>query len=174
MIEKKVIIAFGGNQGETYDIFVTARELLHKSLGTIVASAKIYESKAMLLPNTDYNATDKNPHLNTVVSFLTTLSAIEVLASCLEIEKQMGRFRSKDKRWGGRTIDLDIVDYVSEIITSSALTLPHAGMTQRDFVLLPLFDISPEFIHPVTGVHIKTMIKELPEGFITGIYQERW
>ncbi|SCB94457.1 2-amino-4-hydroxy-6-hydroxymethyldihydropteridine diphosphokinase [Gilliamella intestini] len=90
---------------------------------------------------------DQNDYLNAVVKITTTLSPIELLEALQAIEKAQGRVR-KENRWGARTLDLDILLYDDLVIESERLTIPHYHMKNREFVLYPLFDISPELILP--------------------------
>ena len=97
-------------------------------------------------------------YLNAAIEIETTLDEVELLIACLCIEKDMGRVRKE--RWGQRNIDIDILFYNRLIMKSEELTIPHPLMHKRAFVLQPLSDIAPEFIHPVLG---KT-VSELKSG----------
>nr|WP_218058012.1 2-amino-4-hydroxy-6-hydroxymethyldihydropteridine diphosphokinase [Gilliamella apicola] len=90
---------------------------------------------------------NQNDYLNAVIKLTTNLSPIELLDELQTIEKAQGRVR-KDNRWGARTLDLDILLYDDLVINSERLTIPHYHMKNREFVLYPLFDISPELILP--------------------------
>jgi 2-amino-4-hydroxy-6-hydroxymethyldihydropteridine diphosphokinase len=90
---------------------------------------------------------NQNDYLNAVIKLTTNLSSIELLDELQTIEKAQGRVR-KDNRWGARTLDLDILLYDDLVINSERLTIPHYHMKNREFVLYPLFDISPELILP--------------------------
>jgi 2-amino-4-hydroxy-6-hydroxymethyldihydropteridine diphosphokinase len=90
---------------------------------------------------------NQNDYLNAVIKLITNLSPIELLDELQTIEKAQGRVR-KDNRWGARTLDLDILLYDDLVINSERLTIPHYHMKNREFVLYPLFDISPELILP--------------------------
>ena len=90
---------------------------------------------------------DQNDYLNAVIKLTTSLKPIALLDELQAIEKSQGRVR-KDNRWGARTLDLDILLYDDLIIDNDRLTIPHYHMKNREFVLYPLFDISPELILP--------------------------
>lgn len=119
---------------------------------TILAESPVYISPAMLpegAPN-DWN----KPYFNQVIEIETSLNPHELLAELKHIEEKAGR---KDRgRWAPRELDIDILAYGAETIDAPELKLPHAGIAQRDFVLLPLRDIAPKF--PV----INEMIAKLP------------
>ncbi|MBV7314132.1 2-amino-4-hydroxy-6-hydroxymethyldihydropteridine diphosphokinase [Shewanella sp. NIFS-20-20] len=85
-------------------------------------------------------------YLNTVARFTTSLSPLALLDALQQIEQQQGRQRSV--RWGPRTLDLDILLYGNQELNSERLTIPHYGMKQRSFVLVPLFELAPELILP--------------------------
>lgn len=85
-------------------------------------------------------------YVNGVVSLDTSLSALELLHQLQDIETKQGRIRQR--RWGPRTLDLDLLLYGQQHLSTPELTVPHYGMKQRSFVLVPLCDIAPELILP--------------------------
>ncbi len=90
---------------------------------------------------------DQPDYVNGVVALLTTLSPHALLDATQRIELEQGRVR-KAERWGPRTLDLDLLLYGDQLIDDERLTVPHYGMKQRAFVLLPLFDLAPELVLP--------------------------
>lgn len=103
---------------------------------------------------------DQNDYLNAVIKLTTSLKPIALLDGLQAIEKSQGRVR-KDNRWGARTLDLDILLYDDLIIDNDRLTIPHYHMKNREFVLYPLFDISPELILPDND-KLSDLIKKCP------------
>lgn len=95
--------------------------------------SSLYRSVPMGPPQPDY--------LNAVAALVTCLSADELLAALQTIEQRHGRVR--EQRWGPRTLDLDVLLYDDQVINSAALTVPHPGLTERNFVLIPLLEIAP-------------------------------
>ena len=93
---------------------------------------------------------DQPPFLNLVVGIRTESAPHALLAGLLAIQHALGRTRGV--RYGPRPIDLDILLYDDLVIDDPALTIPHPGLTERDFMLVPLLDIAPDLIHPVAGV----------------------
>lgn len=103
----------------------------------VINCSSIYQSKALTLddePQDDY--------CNAVIQVETQLSAESLLDALQAIETQQGRIR--EKRWGARTIDLDILLYGDKLIHTQRLVVPHPEMLNRDFVLIPLYQIAPD------------------------------
>ena len=90
---------------------------------------------------------DQPDYINAVLALTTELSALELLDALQKIELDAGRVR-KDERWGARVLDLDILLFGQEIINSERLIVPHYGLKEREFVLLPLAEIAPELSLP--------------------------
>ncbi len=107
---------------------------------------------------------DQPDYINAVVEVTTSLNAEQLLDELQEIENKQGRVRSQ--HWGARTLDLDILLYGSEVINSERLTVPHSGISERDFVLYPLRDLVDEnFEIPELG-NISQLLTACP---VTGI-----
>jgi 2-amino-4-hydroxy-6-hydroxymethyldihydropteridine diphosphokinase len=92
---------------------------------------------------------DQPDYVNAAAGLLTQLTARELLDALLGIEKSMGR--NRQKRWGPRVIDLDLIWMPGDIIDEPGLTLPHPGVSTRNFVLYPLVDIAPSLAIPGHG-----------------------
>ena len=104
-----------------------------------------------------WGKTDQADFVNACATLVTTLSAHDLLKSCLDVETSMGRVR--EERWGPRIIDLDILTYGDEVISERDLVVPHPHLTERAFVLVPLRDIAPEFT--LNGLAIDAMLAAL-------------
>ena len=98
--------------------------------------------------------------VNAVILAETALPAAVVLAALHHIENQFGR--TCDQLNEARVLDIDLVDYDGMVSGSDELTLPHPRMHERAFVLLPLYDVVPDWVHPVTRSSISTLIAALP------------
>ena len=92
---------------------------------------------------------DQPDYVNAAAGLLTQLTARELLDALLGIEKSMGR--NRQERWGPRVIDLDLIWMPGDIIDEPGLTLPHPGVSTRNFVLYPLVDIAPSLAIPGHG-----------------------
>ena len=115
----------------------------------VVQDAGYYVSRPM-------GPEDQPDYINTVVQIETRLSPQDLLDACLQIEHQQGRIRSR--HWGERSIDLDILLYGDRQIETDTLCVPHPGITQRDFVYLPLLAIDDTISLPGRG-QLKAIIK---------------
>jgi 2-amino-4-hydroxy-6-hydroxymethyldihydropteridine diphosphokinase len=101
-------------------------------------------------------------YLNAVARLHTDLSAIALLDALQEIEREQGRVRSV--RWGPRTLDLDLLLYAGETITSPRLTVPHPQMQQRHFVLYPLREISNENLLLPDGTPLDALLQRCSQS----------
>jgi len=134
-------IAIGSNQAQPIEQAKQAIKALDKiEKTTLLACSSLYCSAPM-------GPQDQPDYINAVAKINTSLSAIELLDALQDIEKSQGRIR-KDNRWGPRTLDLDILLYGDNVINNERLTIPHYGMKEREFVLYPLFEISPNLQLP--------------------------
>ena len=143
-----VHLGLGSNLGNRLDFLNQAcRELESLPLLKFRVSS-IYESEPLLEMR-------QPKYLNLVLCGLTVLSPIELLEKCQQIENKLGRVRKE--RWGSRTIDRDILSYGNEIIDTEKLKIPHPEIEKRSFVLLPLFELSPDWVHPESGTGIRML-----------------
>ena len=99
--------------------------------------------------------------LNGALVLETELEPVELMRELLGVERAMGREREGAIAKGPRVIDLDLLLYGDVVMSTEELTLPHPEMQARRFVLEPLAEITPEWIHPVLGVTAGTMLKRL-------------
>lgn len=97
-----------------------------------------------------FGAVVQPPFVNAVAGLLTLRAPEELLADLRDLERRLGRAPPRE-RWGPRLIDLDLLVVGRETRASEALTLPHAGLAMRDFVLYPLADIAPDLEVPGLG-----------------------
>ncbi|WBL41984.1 2-amino-4-hydroxy-6-hydroxymethyldihydropteridine diphosphokinase [Algoriphagus halophytocola] len=149
MTENAVLI-LGGNRGAREELLKAAVEAVGAS-NTIVKQSKIYETAA-------WGGVAKGPFLNQVIEIKTKLRAEELLELIQHIEKRLGRKRAEP--WGDRTMDIDILFFGKTIIATDLLQVPHPFISQRKFVLIPLAEILPDFMHPVLGKSSQEMLRE--------------
>ena len=137
-------IGLGSNLGDSKVILT---EAVHKlaSLGDVKIS-KLYQSPPM-------GPQDQPNYLNAVVQLSTNLAPLALLDELQRFEQESGRVRLR--HWGERTLDLDLLIYAEEKIQHERLTVPHVGVMERDFVLIPLLDLDPE-LH-IDGIALKQL-----------------
>ncbi|MEM1123088.1 MAG: 2-amino-4-hydroxy-6-hydroxymethyldihydropteridine diphosphokinase [Bacteroidota bacterium] len=136
----RLYLGIGGNLGQRAINLAKAIELISKKVGAVSRISPIYETKAWGVEN-------QPDFLNQALLVETILSPEAALSTVLEIEAAMGRVR--ERKWYTRLIDIDILFYDELVTDSPQLTIPHPFIVQRNFVLAPLADIAPDFIHPV-------------------------
>jgi 2-amino-4-hydroxy-6-hydroxymethyldihydropteridine diphosphokinase len=103
---------------------------------------------------------DQPDYINAVVLVETALTPNALLALCHRIETE--HHRQRLRHWGERTLDIDILCFGNQIISTEHLKIPHIGMAERDFVLLPFADIAPDFIVPTLNRSINDLLKNCP------------
>jgi len=107
-------------------------------------------------------------YLNAVVQAATALGAQEVLASCLEVERAVGRVRGLPN--APRTLDLDLLLFGALVMRTESLAVPHPRMHERRFVLTPLMEIAPGARHPVLGLTVAEMAAACPDQSAVAMY----
>ncbi|ABV86022.1 2-amino-4-hydroxy-6-hydroxymethyldihydropteridine diphosphokinase [Shewanella pealeana] len=136
----QVYVALGANLADPISQLNNACEAL---LSLAHADSFSVSSYYRSVPMGDVEQPD---YVNAVAGFQTMLAPIALLDALQSIENQQGRVR--ELRWGPRTLDLDLLLYDNQLIDTPRLTVPHYGMRERSFVLVPLADIAPELILP--------------------------
>ena len=158
---KEVFLAIGSNLGDRFKNIELAKIMLSDNKIKILKSSSFYETLSW--PDI------KNPKfLNIVLKIETNLKPLNLLSLCKKIEKSLGR--KKSKKNSPRICDIDILDY-GKRNENNGINLPHPRMHQRNFVLIPLFEISKKWVHPKSKDHIKTLILKLSKKNITSIKQ---
>ncbi|GAB3054766.1 2-amino-4-hydroxy-6-hydroxymethyldihydropteridine diphosphokinase [Virgibacillus ainsalahensis] len=160
----KAYLALGTNIEPREAHLNQALELLNNlSTVTVVKKSSIYETAPV-------GFTDQADFLNMVIEVDTSVSSLELLDSCQQIEQDLGRRR--EIRWGPRTIDLDILLYNQENSKMERLMIPHPRMHERAFVLIPLYEIAPRVMIPGRDKRIVDFIDRLPETDIKDV--KKW
>lgn len=147
----KVFLQLGSNLGEREQLISLAITNISDQLGTIISQSKIYES-------TPWRVDGQKNYLNQIIEIKTELSADKILELVYNIENDLGRVRIE--KWGERLIDIDIIFFNNDIIETPKLCIPHKHMHERNFVLEPLNEIAPEFVHPKYNKTISELFKE--------------
>ncbi|MGB9811773.1 MAG: 2-amino-4-hydroxy-6-hydroxymethyldihydropteridine diphosphokinase [Dictyoglomus turgidum] len=150
----KVFIAIGSNIGDRRKNIETALKKMEELGLRIIKKSSIIETEP-------YGYKDQDKFLNGVVLVETGFDPFELLELLLNIEKEMGRERKI--KWGPRNIDLDIIFYDDLVIDTENLKIPHPDAHNRTFVMGPLSEIAPDFVHPVLKKTVEEIYKELIE-----------
>ena len=148
-----VYLLLGSNLGNSREILNKAIELLSQKIGVIILQSKDYETKPWGIIN-------QPDFLNLAIAIHTKLKPLEILEQTQSIENQLGRVRKE--KWGARLIDIDIIFYGNETVDEPNLKVPHPLMQERDFALIPLAEIAPDFLHPVlrkTVLELKDLLE---------------
>ena len=142
-MQSLAVILLGTNLGDKILMLDLAKKSIQNKVGDIINSSSVYETAA-------WGNTNQPSFLNCVVQVRTDLLPYQLLETLLTIEAEMGRIR--EEKWAPRTIDLDILYFDDEIISTTNLIIPHPQIQNRRFTLVPLCEILSDFIHPVLGV----------------------
>ncbi|MGY8682048.1 2-amino-4-hydroxy-6-hydroxymethyldihydropteridine diphosphokinase [Bradyrhizobium sp. UFLA05-153] len=132
------LIALGGNVG---DVRATFKDAIPDICG--MAQAKL------LARSSDYSTPpwgdeDQAPFINACIAIETALDPLALLSVLQKVEQSFGRARATERRWGPRTLDLDLIAYDDVSLRTPELTLPHPRLFERAFVLVPLAEIAPD------------------------------
>jgi 2-amino-4-hydroxy-6-hydroxymethyldihydropteridine diphosphokinase len=139
----KAFIGLGSNLGEREAMIRQALEELVRLPGTqLTRASSLYDTEPA-------GEVDQPNFLNAVAQIDTELTPRQLLWNLMLIEKRLGRVRTR--RWGPRTMDLDLLLYGDLIIEEPDLVVPHPELTRRSFVLVPLVELDPLLVHPGTG-----------------------
>ena len=145
-------IALGSNLGDSLTTLDHSIRVLAETPGiNLVNHSSWYRTKPVGPPQPDY--------LNGCALLQVALSPHKLLATLLEIEQQFGRERKE--HWGARTLDLDVILYENLVLDTPDLQIPHPRMRERAFVLVPLAEIAPSWIEPVSGKTIIELLKDV-------------
>ncbi len=147
-MDHQICLHLGSNMGDQGQNLKTAILEIAKTVGQISDQSSLYRTEA-------WGETAQPDFLNQSILVSTNLSPQIVLKTILNIEAEMGRIR--EKRWGPRLIDIDLLFYDDLIIETPSLTVPHPQIPFRNFVLIPTMEIFGDFIHPVFNLSIEEL-----------------
>ncbi|NJR48975.1 MAG: 2-amino-4-hydroxy-6-hydroxymethyldihydropteridine diphosphokinase [Leptolyngbyaceae cyanobacterium CSU_1_3] len=148
-------IALGSNLGNSRKILESALEQLDRLPGiSLIQRSHWYQNKAVTLTDTP-----QPDYLNGCALLKTTLTPSQLLHTLLDIETQFGRVRQE--RWGARTLDLDLLLFNDVILSTDDLQIPHPRLSDRPFVLMPLVEIAPDWLEPLSGKTIAQLAQTI-------------
>ena len=164
-----VVLLLGGNIGNTHALILQAENLIETRIGQVVAQSHLYETEP-------WGMTASQNFLNIALAVQTTLSPTDVLHTTLEIETALGRSRQavsphdveRPRTYHSRTMDIDLIFYNSLVLNTHDLQLPHPRLHERRFVMQPLCDFMPHFLHPTLHKTMAEILQNCPDkGEIT-------
>ena len=145
-----VYLLTGGNVGNREQYLQESVRLMEATCGKIIRRSAIYETAA-------WGKTDQAAFLNQALQLSTLLLPDMLMRKLLAIEQLIGRKR--EEKYGPRTIDIDILLFNTEIIHTDLVIIPHTQLANRRFVLQPLAEIAPGYIHPVLKKSIARLLR---------------
>jgi 2-amino-4-hydroxy-6-hydroxymethyldihydropteridine diphosphokinase len=153
-IKVKAYIGLGSNLGNRLGNIRFALAAMGQMPGSsVIRMSAVYETEPL-------GNADQPKFLNAAVELETSLEPMVLLRSLQRVEQHMGRVRQV--KWEPRVIDLDILYFGSQVIDDPDLKVPHPELSLRGFVLVPLYDLIPEFEDPVKSQKVKAMLKMIP------------
>jgi len=155
----RAFVAFGGNVGDARAAI--ARAVAAFCDGEIVRL--VARSSDYLTP--PWGVTDQPAFVNACIAVDTELPAASLLGRAQSVERDFGRNREQETRWGPRTLDIDLLTYGGETIDEPGLTLPHPRILERAFVLVPLSEIAPDLT--IEGVRVAEACRRVDTAGVT-------
>ena len=144
-----IYILLGSNMGNRLEYLREAEQLLIANGIQIIDESSVYETQP-------WGKEDQNWFLNVLIQIETSLVPQDLLKTLLEAEQTLGRIRKE--KWGERCIDIDILYYHDLILEDERLSVPHPGIPDRRFTLIPLAEMCPLETHPKTGkTHVRML-----------------
>ena len=149
----EALVALGGNLGNV-------RDTIDRAVAVFCEGQRV----RLLARSSDYRTNpwgveDQPPFVNACIAVETRLTPRSLLAHAQAVERALGRERSKERRWGPRQIDIDLIAYDDVALEDPDLTLPHPQLFTRAFVLVPLTEIAPERL--IAGRRVRDALAQL-------------
>ena len=157
----EVYLQLGSNIGDRLDNLDQSIKIITERIGNVLERSSVYES-------TPWGVENQRNFLNQVIFVKSNFDPYTILDLVLQIEKDMGRIRIE--KWGERIIDIDILFIDDLIIESENLCIPHEFIAKRKFVLQPMCEIGPGFIHPKLNKTISQLLEECIDDEKVNVY----
>jgi len=150
--QHQIILSLGSNQGNRKNNLQQAIDLINYEVGSVISISPIYET-----PSWGF---ESDAFYNCAILIHSFKSAEDILNRCLQIETRLGRIRNQTSGYAARSIDIDLVSYNEEIISTENLNIPHPFVQDRKFVLKPCCDIKSDWVHPTLKKTFKDLLAE--------------
>jgi 2-amino-4-hydroxy-6-hydroxymethyldihydropteridine diphosphokinase len=135
-------VGLGSNLGDRESTLLAALEALRNSPAVEVVAVSTFRETDPV------GVVDQPRFVNAVAALETSLRPRELLVRLLGVERELGRDRAREERWGPRTVDLDLLLYGDDVIDEPGLTVPHPRLAERAFVVVPLLELTPDLMLP--------------------------
>ncbi|ADR21081.1 2-amino-4-hydroxy-6-hydroxymethyldihydropteridine diphosphokinase [Marivirga tractuosa] len=158
-----IFLLLGSNLGNRLNSLIQANEALEEKGIKVLNKSSVYETAA-------WGKTDQQAFLNQVVKVDTSLEPAALLNVILEIELELGRVRKI--KWGERLIDIDILYFHNYLCEADDLSIPHPGIPDRRFTLIPLVELCPDFLHPKLKVSQKELLANCEDNLDVSLFEK--
>ena len=152
-VQNRYWVGLGGNVGEVRECFERVAREIEATLLTVVDISGIFRTPP-------WGPIAQPDFLNQVITFESELEPLGLLAYLQDVEARFGRDRSNEVRWGPRSLDLDILSWSGESLSTSELTIPHPRLSERRFVLQPFAEIAPDHRPAKSPLTIKELLEQ--------------
>lgn len=157
----KLVLILGGNLGDRLSLINKAKKMLEEVFGPSLAASSVYQTEA-------WGGKSSGDYLNVVLVFNCSIEPNKVLEIIQSIEN--GLERKREIKWGDRTMDIDLLFYGNLCLETESLIIPHPFIIQRRFVLEPLNELMPDFIHPKEKMAIRELLLNCTDTSKVSLY----
>ncbi len=157
-----VYLLAGGNLNNTIEKFNLLFQKIEKQIGNIIKKSNFYESES-------WGFHSQYRFVNVAIYVQTKLKPSETMKEIKQIEKEFGREKNNTSIYQDRNVDIDIIFYNNLTINSEDVTIPHLHMHERMFVLKPLAEIAPAYIHPIFHKSVKQLMDKCTDKLLVKI-----
>lgn len=163
----RVYLLLGSNQGDRAALLAEACDRIGALCGSVTAMSRLYESEP-------WGFEAETWFVNQALELTTGINPHRLLLMLLDIERELGRRRSADAMgYASRPIDIDMLYYDDLVVDTANLVLPHPRIRERRFALLPMCDVAPDFVHPLSGLTQRELLERCQDNSKVLLLQEK-
>lgn len=155
----RFVVILGSNSGERRQLLERATSIVASRTGRLLMTSGFYETEP-------WGFESEELFLNQVAVFESEFAPEVFLSFCLQTEQELGRVRTPQVRYSSRTIDIDILFCDDAVVNTPTLTVPHPRLQERNFVLTPLNEVLPDFIHPILHKKVSELLEACPDTLV--------